>query len=354
MNEVRFALIGYGSWGRCHAQAILESPGCDLVAICARTHESRGLAAAETGAAVYDDFLELARRPDLDVIDIVLPNHLHESAAVAAFENGKHVLLEKPMATDVDSCARIWQAARAAGRILFVGHEMRFSPLWARIRSLIEAGELGDVRTVVIDLWRRPYRPGAGGWRGDPARVGNWTLEEPVHYFDLGAWFLQEAGEPSKVYAFGNQREASAGYQPEMSDNFTAVVSYPNRSYMNVSQSLIAVEHHLSVKVFGARAMLRAEWHAEVDRSEKPAYSLQISEDGALRDMPVESTPGEFFELRTEISAMAEAARSGGPIPISPGEAMRAVAFCETARASLVSGLPEEMRQGKLDTTGAR
>jgi len=126
-----------------------------------------------------------------------------------------------------------------------------------------------------------------------------------------------------------------------MSDNFAAPVSYPTRSYMSISQSLMAVEHHLSVKVFGSRTMVRAEWHAELDRSEGPAHSLQISEDGAMRDIEISSTPGESFELQTEIRAMAEAVSRGRPLPISPEEALRAVVLCEAARASLATGKPE-------------
>lgn len=344
MQGTRFGLIGYGSWGRCHARAILETPGCELVAVCARTRESREIAAAETGAAVCGDYLEVIENPALDIIDIVLPNHLHEAVACAALKNGKHVLLEKPMSTGVESCTRILRAAREAGRILLVGHEMRFSPVWDRVRALVEAGELGDVRSVLIDLWRRPYRPGADGWRSDPARVGNWTLEEPVHYFDLGAWFLREAGAPHTVYAYGNQRDISAEYRADMNDNFAALVSLPDRSYMSISQSLMAVEHHLSVKVMGSSAMVRAEWHAELDRSDRPAYSLQISKNGVLHDLPVASTPGELFELRTEIAAMAEAVRLGRPLAISPEEALRAVALCEAAKASLTTGEPVDLR----------
>ncbi len=338
MQKLGFGLVGYGAWGTHHAQAIQNTPGCELRAVCARTPEARERAARETGAATYADFGELVARSDLDVVDIVVPNDLHETVACVALEAGRHVLLEKPMSTSVASCDRILEAARRSTRLLLVGHEMRFSPLHVRIRQLIEAGQLGAPRYVLVDLWRRPYRPGSNSWRMDPERVGSWTLEEPVHFFDAVAWFLEGAGGPSTLYAKGNRSDPRFGYRPEVNDNLTAVVGYSNGAYAMISQTLAAVEHHLSIKVFGSKAMLRAEWHAAFDRSQEPSYSLEISELGGLKKVEVPGTPGEFFELREEIAALAHAVRAGGRLPISPEEARQAVMLCTETQRSLETG----------------
>jgi myo-inositol 2-dehydrogenase/D-chiro-inositol 1-dehydrogenase len=338
--SIRFALLGYGAWGRHHARAIQETAGAELLAICAASDASRRAAAEETGSNVYADYRELLARNDIDVADIVIPNHLHEEAACAALESGKHVLLEKPMATSIEACDRIMAAAERQRRLLLVGHEMRFSGMYGRIRRLIDEGRIGEPRYVLADLWRRSYRPGSGGWRHDRERVGNWTLEEPVHFFDVACWYLSHAGEPASVFAWGNQKDPAASFDPDRSDNFTALVTYPNRAYAVISQSLAAVEHHFSLKVFGSKGILRGEWHAELDRTEKPNYSLEISEDGAMRPVTVESTPGEFFELRQEIAAMVRAVRDGDSLPIRPEEARRAVVLCLSARESLASGSP--------------
>lgn len=340
MANLGFGLVGYGAWGKCHAQAIRETAGCELRAVCARTEESRKAAASQTRAAIYADFRDLLARSDLDIIDIVVPNHLHEEVACAALESGRHVLLEKPMSTSIASCDRILEAARRSGRLLLVGHEMRFSAMYVRMRELVRSGDLGDPRYVLIDLWRRPYRPGSDGWRLDPERVGNWTLEEPVHYFDAAAWFLDRAGEPSMVYAQGNRSDAALPYRPDINDNFTALVRYSNGAYAVISQTLAAVEHHLSIKIFGSRAMLRAEWHAEMDRSEQPRYSLEISDRGGLKRLEVAATPGELFELREEMAALARAVRKGTPLPMTPEEGRRAVLLCLQAQRSLETGQP--------------
>ncbi len=338
MRPLRFGLAGYGAWGACHARAIRETPGCELSAVCAATAQAQKRAVSETGAMAYGDFREMIAQPELDVIDVVVPNVLHEAVACAALGGGKHVLLEKPMATSVQSCDRIIQAAQRSGRLLLVGHEMRFSAMYRQMRELVLSGRLGDPRYVLIDLWRRPYRPGSGGWRLDPKQVGNWTLEEPVHYFDAATWFLDSLGDPATVYARGNSMKTASRFVAGASDNLVAIVGYPNGAYAVISHTLAAVEHHLSIKIFGSHGLARAEWHAELDRSERPSYSLEVSEEGALKKVAVAGTPGELFELREEIGALARAAREGADLPITPAEGRRAVMLCEAAERSLETG----------------
>ena len=342
-QPIRFALAGYGSWGKYHAQAIQSTHDCELTAVCAASEASREAARKETGARVFSSLEELLANVDTDVVDIVAPNHLHEEMACTAFRHGRHVLLEKPMATSIAACDRIIEASRAAGKILLVGHTMRFSAMYTEIRRILASGRLGDLRYVIIDLWRRPYRQGAGGWRMDTQRVGNWILEEPVHFFDLASWYLAGCGDPATIFAYGNTMEAGGTRDLDADDNFTAIFTYPNGAYAVISHSLAAVEHHLSIKLFGSKALIRAEWHAELDRSEKPAFELSISQDGAMRPLEVPGTPGEVFELRQEIAAMTAAIRHGAPLPITPEEARRAVVLCLEARRSLELGRPVEL-----------
>src|SRR5215510_9903702 len=78
--------------------------------------------------------------------------------------------------------------SRRTGRVLSIGHELRLSQQWGAIKRIIDAGDLGDLRSVTFNLFRFPYRPGSGGWRHDPNRIGSWIMEELVHHFDLVLW----------------------------------------------------------------------------------------------------------------------------------------------------------------------
>ncbi len=120
----------------------------------------------------------------------MLPSHLHHEVGRAVLEAGKHLLMEKPMALSIAECDDLVQLAQAEGLQIAVGHEFRFSALWGKVKELVDAGAIGDPQYALIELWRNPYRLGSDGWRYDIKRVGNWILEEPIHFFDLARWYF--------------------------------------------------------------------------------------------------------------------------------------------------------------------
>src|SRR5688572_4917314 len=142
---MRFGLIGFGAWGKFHAASIVKARGAELAAVAAASEATA--AAARTAypqAAVHRDWRRVIEDNSLDAIDIVVPNHLHAEIAVAALQAGKHVLLEKPMASSVADCDRIVAAAQRSGKVLTVGHEFRLSSQWGLIKRMIASGELGQ------------------------------------------------------------------------------------------------------------------------------------------------------------------------------------------------------------------
>lgn len=103
----------HGAWGTHHARAIQETTNAELVAIAARSEESQ--AAAKDGqrlVEVVTDYRKLLNRSDIDMIDSVVPTHLHHEVTCAALKAGKHVLLEKPMAANMKDCADIVSLAK--------------------------------------------------------------------------------------------------------------------------------------------------------------------------------------------------------------------------------------------------
>jgi len=194
---LRFGLIGYGLWGRHHAAAIAAAPGAALAGIaCASAATAAAARRDFPSTPVTVDYRQLLARPDLDAVAVVVPNHLHAEVGVAALEAGKDVLLEKPMATTLADCDRLLAAARTSGRVLTIGHELRHSAQYGRVKAMIDAGEIGTPTYAAFSLFRFPFRPGSTGWRYDAARVGSWILEEPVHFFDFMMWYFDRAGDP--------------------------------------------------------------------------------------------------------------------------------------------------------------
>ncbi len=337
-SPVRFGLIGFGAWGRHHADSIAKTPGATLVAVAARSDDSANAAReAYPGTAAYTDYRELLNRDDLDAIDIVLPSHLHFEVASAALESGRHVLLEKPMATSVADCDRLIDMATSRNRLLAIGHELRLSSLWGLVKNMIDDGFIGEPQYALVELSRKPYRPGADGWRYDISRVGNWILEEPIHFFDLARWYLSSAGDPVSVYATANSRQPD---HPELQDNFSAILKFGNGAYAVVSQTLSAFEHHQTAKVTGTKGALWASWSGAMDRTRQPTFSLRAFNGDDVQNVSIERSSGELFELEDQIAMFADAIRGRSRLACPADDGRWSVAMCLAAQESVASGCP--------------
>ena len=135
MPDMRCGLIGYGAWGQHHARAIVSVPGAGLAAISAHSEASVARARAEhPDVRVYSDYREMLAREELDLCDVVLPSDLHFSVAKDVLESGRHLLLEKPMALELGHCAQLVRLAEQRRLVLAVGHELRMSSLWGRVK----------------------------------------------------------------------------------------------------------------------------------------------------------------------------------------------------------------------------
>jgi myo-inositol 2-dehydrogenase/D-chiro-inositol 1-dehydrogenase len=340
---VRFGLIGYGAWGSCHAGAIAKTPGAELVAIAEQSADRRAAASeAHPQVAILDDYRRLIARDDVEIVVIVLPSHVHHEVATAALDAGKHLLLEKPMCLTIPECNDVLRLAAEKQRLLAIGHEFRLSSLWGKVKELVDQGLVGEPQYVLVELSRNPYRLGEDGWRYDIRRVGNWVLEEPIHFFDLARWYLHSAGEPESVYATANSRQVD---HPELQDNFSAVVRFAGNAYAVVSQTLSAFEHHQTVKLTGTKGAVWASWSGAMDRTRHPSFFLKAFDGAKLEDVPVTKITGELFELEDQVAMMVAAMRSDGPVACPGEDGKWSVAMCLAAQQSVDTGQPVAIRQ---------
>jgi myo-inositol 2-dehydrogenase/D-chiro-inositol 1-dehydrogenase len=277
----------------------------------------------------------MLQRERPDVVDIVLPTYLHYEATKAALEAGCHVLLEKPMCLRLDHCDELIALACKRKVHLAIGHEFRFSSLWGKMKEMVDAGEIGDPRYCLIELWRKPYRLGTEGWRYNLGQVGNWILEEPIHFFDLARWYYGRVGAPVSVFATASHKRDD---RPELQDNFSATLRFPNGGYAVISQTLAGYEHHQVVKLTGTKGALWASWSGAMDRTFHPTFSLKFFDGEKTSEIPIARITGEVFELEDEIADIAKAAR-GGPLHCATAEDGKwSVAMCLKAQESVEKG----------------
>jgi myo-inositol 2-dehydrogenase/D-chiro-inositol 1-dehydrogenase len=336
MDKVKFGLIGYGAWGGHHARAIEQNPRAQLRAVAARSNATLERACNEVpSATLYTDYQKMLAREDLDAVVVVLPTDLHYEASRAVLESGRHLLLEKPMALTLEHCDALTALAAETGKLLAIGHEFRLSSLWGKVKQIIDSGAIGDPLYALIELWRRPYRQGSNGWRYDINRVGNWILEEPIHFFDLARWYFQTIGDPISVFA---QASASRLDHPELQDNFSAMLRFPGGAYALISQTLSGWEHHQVVKITGREGALWATWSGAMDRTFEPKFSLKHRRGDAVDEVPLSKITGEVYELRDQVEMMVRAILDNAALSATGADGRWSVAMCLKAQESVDRG----------------
>ncbi len=148
-DVLKLALVGCGAIARFHLDGIQACGG--KIRVTAAVDPDRAKAervASETGAQVFSSLAEAVAGGDFDAVDLMVPHDLHEAVAVKAFQAGKHVLLEKPMAPTLEACDRILASAKAAGTVFMVAENAQYWPEVVKAKELIDAGAIGEILTA--------------------------------------------------------------------------------------------------------------------------------------------------------------------------------------------------------------
>ena len=193
--------------GGAHLSAIESLGDVTLTAISSRTRPtsdrlSQGnlphlnAAALPVDAKWYADWRELVSDPDIDAVDICLPTHLHKEVALRAFEHGKHVLCEKPMALTFADCEQMLETAVRCGRIFMVAHVLRFVSSYRYAASFIDSTLHGSV--ISCTMQRKTGYPKWGQWLGREECSGGAILDLLIHDIDQA---LKLFGKPDIVRA---------------------------------------------------------------------------------------------------------------------------------------------------------
>lgn len=190
MRRTRLALIGCGGMSRAHARRFHVLRDRLQVVAAVDVDEARARATADLleGARPATDFRDIL--DDVDAALLVLPHHLHHPIGLACLKAGKHVLLEKPMANSEQECLDLIQASRKADRTLMIAYCMRFHPLVARMKELLDQKAYGEA--FQVSIWTEQltqYPP--DHWASKAATLGGGQLfSHGCHYIDILLWYL--------------------------------------------------------------------------------------------------------------------------------------------------------------------
>ncbi len=306
---LRIGIIGTGSMGRTHAECWRQTPAT-LAGFVSRSGASP--LAGEFGAPAFarlDDML-----PQVDVVDICSPTHLHLEQARAAAAAGKHVVCEKPLARSVADAEAMRDVCAAAGVQLLVAHVLRFFPDYSDAHDRVSRGEIGALRAITT--MRAGYLPSKANdnWFTDMAISGGPMLDLMIHDFDFAHWLG------------GAVVEVSARASGTIDDHAFVALKHANGVVSNIEGGwhLPPGQFRTRLEVLGSSGEIRAD----NDYSEPAAAdSPDVPRVRAAGVNPYALQAQEFY-----------AALTGGPAPRVSAqdgiEALRiALAAIESARA---------------------
>jgi predicted dehydrogenase len=191
---IGIGILGTGSIvNRAFAPAVQAVAGASLTAVLSR-NKARGEAFAQQYGIpeVYDNLAELLRSPRVQAVIVATPDATHEPQVVAVAQAGAHVLCEKPMTTTYAGCLCMAEAVRASGITFAMGYSLRFTSGLQRIRELLRAGRIGQIRYA-----RALWTTRSAGWRMQSDQARYWALSAVgTHLVDLWRWYF---GEPTSV-----------------------------------------------------------------------------------------------------------------------------------------------------------
>ena len=304
-------LVGLGRWGEKHLRVLLQLGATVWVADVAAARREWAIGQGVDGARAVADFREAL--PHVEAVDVVTPADSHRAVAETCLAAGRHCFIEKPLTVSVADGRAVAAAARAAGRVVQVGHIFRFHPVTATLRAALAANRIGAVR----------YATGRfSGFKRPRTDVGV-THTDAIHYFDLFADL------------FGREATSVAALQRDflgrgLDDMSLTTVSYGAVPVIVEANYFVPGTHRECV-IVGELGALVADYGA----STVTLYSAEHRRRGQAWeavDTGKEDLPARGEEpLRLELASFLAACRQDGPNPVPAEAGVHALEIVEAA-----------------------
>ena len=181
MKTYNIGIMGYGGFGRFLHNAWEKSPRLHIS--CVSDRDPRQVPSGDV--RFYEDWRDLLRDPDVDIVSIATPPSFHADMACAAMEAGKHVLIEKPLALTTDEAKRIVETGDRTGVVSTLNFMQRFNPMIEALKTICDEGTLGRLRRVDVENHAQDETLPDSHWFWTPAVSGGILIEHAVHFIDM-------------------------------------------------------------------------------------------------------------------------------------------------------------------------
>lgn len=340
MKKIKVALAGFGKGGRIYNAPVISSvEGFEIHKIMTSSQENIEAAKQDyPGAVVVQNFSEITNDPEVDLVVILTPNHLHKDFAIKALQAEKHVVAEKPFTPTTEDADELIALAQKKNKILSVNHNRRWDSDFLTIEKLVRENRLGKVVEFEshFDRFRAEVKD---SWKEQKEIPGSGIL------YDLGSHLIHQAlvlfGNPTELFAdLRIQRENS-----EVTDNFELLLFYPELK-ITLKAGMLVKEKGPTYSVFGRKGTFLKYG---VDVQEEALKNGQKPEDlpnwgkepekiwGKLntidREYKIESEQGDYRKLYQNVYA---AITGQDDLIITPEEARDVIKIIELAEQSSI------------------
>lgn len=212
---VKVGVIGLGNMGKNHARVYTELEEAELVAV-ADVNKELEESAGKSRCKFYADYRKMLEKEDIEALSIAVPTKLHRSIALECIEQGKDILIEKPIASTIEEAQEIVKAGERKKSIVMVGHVERFNPAVRKLKEMIKGKKFGKI--ISISARRVGIFP-------PQIKDANVILDLAVHDIDVFNYLLEK--KPGELYA-----KAGKALVNHREDNASIFLSYGNISCM--------------------------------------------------------------------------------------------------------------------------
>ncbi|WP_435165989.1 Gfo/Idh/MocA family protein [Paenibacillus glycanilyticus] len=305
---LKVAIIGSGAISRAHIDAYQKfSDRCRIVAVTdiyLDKAESRIAQCGLTEAKAYSDYKELLGQ-DIDLVSVCTPPYTHAEIAVDFLRAGKHVLVEKPMASSLEECDAMNRAAEESGKLLSIVAQNRFRTPMMKLKGVLDSGLIGPVVHSQVDsFWWRGHCYYDLWWRGTWEKEGGGcTLNHAVHHIDALLWMM---GRPAELQAFmSNTSHDNA----EVEDLSIAMLKFAGGGLGQITSSVVHHGEEQQLIFQGKAARISAPWKLVTSSSmdngfPTPNTALSSEIQAYYDNLPEVTYEGHVGQINNVLSAI--------------------------------------------------
>lgn len=343
-SPIGCAVIGYGpqhNFGWAHSAWIEATPDLRLVAVCDLDPARTEAAQADFPAIKpYNSVEAVLADPEVELVSIVTPHYTHCPLTVAAFEAGKHVVVEKAMCLTVAEATAMVEAGRKAGKMLAVHHNRRHDGNYRLIENLVKSGAIGDV--FHIELSAGGFGHPQLAWYTEKSKSGGGFYYWGPHAVD---WVLNLIPHP--IVGVNGFFHKLVWHDITNEDQTRAIIRFANGTIADVTFSYIAAVGKPLWRILGTKGGL-----LDTGAGGNVGYQLQINgpSGGSLRVVRCaeggrseEEVCYQESDWQTYWQQVANHLLCGGPVPVSGEFGRRVIGVFEAADRSSVSGETEQV-----------